>query len=113
MGHKQRYVGYRTYVEVGVDEYIKRFYNKGNVLEVLGPESFEIIYLKTAKSMILTVNYRNLCPNESMPTRLWMRCQRFSTSVVNRSKTRFLVADMRMSRENWLSTVFNTMQTYR
>ncbi len=40
MGHKQRYVGYRTYVEAGVDEDIKRFYNKGNVLGILGTREF-------------------------------------------------------------------------
>ncbi len=100
MGHKQRYVGYRTYVDAGVDEDIKRFYNKGTYSGYWGPESSEITYSKTARSMKLRANYRNSCLNGSMPRRLWMRCQRFSTCVVNRSKSRFLVADMRMSREN-------------
>lgn len=40
LGHKQRYQGYRGYVEQGVDEDIKRFYSKGNILGVLGDKEF-------------------------------------------------------------------------
>ncbi|WP_196141204.1 transposase, partial [Aliikangiella sp. G2MR2-5] len=40
LGQRQRYVGYANYVEKGIDEDIKRFYNKGNVLSVLGDKEF-------------------------------------------------------------------------
>jgi len=40
LGHKQRYKGYRNYVEQGVDEDIKRFYSKGNILGVLGDKEY-------------------------------------------------------------------------
>jgi putative transposase len=41
LGHKQRYRGYRRFVEKGVDEDIKRFYSKGNILSVLGNKEFK------------------------------------------------------------------------
>lgn len=40
LGHKHRYKGYLGYVEKGVDEDIKRFYSKGNILGVLGDKEF-------------------------------------------------------------------------
>ncbi|HFB64999.1 MAG TPA: hypothetical protein ENJ60_05595 [Aeromonadales bacterium] len=40
LGHKKRYKGYQQYVEKGTDEDIKRFYNKGNILGVLGSKEF-------------------------------------------------------------------------
>lgn len=40
LGHKQRYKGYRTYVEAGIDEDIKRFYSKGNIAAILGDKAF-------------------------------------------------------------------------
>jgi len=40
LGHKQRYKGYRTYVEKGVDEEIKHFYSKGNIAAILGDKAF-------------------------------------------------------------------------
>ncbi|MFV2059003.1 MAG: transposase, partial [Thiohalomonadales bacterium] len=45
LGNKQRYKGYRTYVEAGIDEDIARFYNKGNIAAVLGDKVFrESVY---------------------------------------------------------------------
>lgn len=43
LGHKQRYKGYQNYVEQGVDDDIKRFYSKGNILGVLGDKEFRAI----------------------------------------------------------------------
>ncbi|MDQ7050151.1 MAG: hypothetical protein Q9M92_11710 [Enterobacterales bacterium] len=40
LGHKQRFKGYRNYVEQGIDEDIKRFYSKGNILGVLGDKEY-------------------------------------------------------------------------
>ena len=40
LGHRNRYKGYFDYVEKGVDEDIKRFYSKGNILSVLGDKEF-------------------------------------------------------------------------
>jgi len=40
LDHRHRYKGYRNYVEKGVDEDIKRFYGKGNILSVLGDKEF-------------------------------------------------------------------------
>ncbi len=39
LGHKKRFVGYANYIEQGVDEDIKRFYNKGLLF------SFLILYI--------------------------------------------------------------------
>jgi len=45
LGNKQRYKGYRTYVEAGVDEEIARYYNKGNIAALLGDKMFrESVY---------------------------------------------------------------------
>lgn len=40
LGQKQRYKGYRTYVEAGVDEEIERHYSKGNMAAILGDKVF-------------------------------------------------------------------------
>jgi len=40
LGQKQKYRGYQQYVELGIDEEIKRFYSKGNILGVLGSKEF-------------------------------------------------------------------------
>ncbi len=40
LGHKQRYIGYAKYVDLGIDEDIQRFYNKSNTLSVLGDNEF-------------------------------------------------------------------------
>jgi len=39
LGHHQKYQGYRTYVEAGVDEAIKQFYHRGNTASVLGDQA--------------------------------------------------------------------------
>ena len=45
LGRKQKYSGYRNYVEAGVDEEIKRYYNRGNMATVLGDKTFrESVY---------------------------------------------------------------------
>ena len=41
LGQKNRYKGYFDYVEKGIDEDIKRFYSKGNILSVLGDKEFK------------------------------------------------------------------------
>lgn len=40
LGHRHRYKGYLNYVEKGIDEDIKRFYGKGNILSVLADKEF-------------------------------------------------------------------------
>ncbi len=40
LDNRHRYKGYFNYVEKGVDEDIKRFYGKGNILSVLGGNEF-------------------------------------------------------------------------
>jgi len=40
LAHRHRYKGYMNYVEKGIDEDLKRFYGKGNVLSVLGDKEF-------------------------------------------------------------------------
>ena len=40
LGHRHRYKGYYNYVGKGIDEDIKRFYGKGNILSVLGDKEF-------------------------------------------------------------------------
>ncbi len=39
-GAQHRYKGYQRFVEQGIDEDIKRFYSKGNILGVLGSKEF-------------------------------------------------------------------------
>jgi len=40
LGHRQRYVRYKDYVEQGNDEDIQRFYGKGNMASILGGKAF-------------------------------------------------------------------------
>ena len=40
LGQKNRYKGYFNYVERGIDEDIKQFYSKGNILGVLGSKEY-------------------------------------------------------------------------
>ncbi|GJL65090.1 MAG: hypothetical protein NPIRA05_00610 [Nitrospirales bacterium] len=40
LGHRQKYQGYRTYVEAGVDDEIKDFYQRGRTAGVLGDDAF-------------------------------------------------------------------------
>ena len=40
LGQKHRYKGYQNYVDKGIDEDIKRFYSKGNILGVLGSKEY-------------------------------------------------------------------------
>ena len=47
LGHKQRFKGYRDYVAQGVDEDLSRYYNRFNILSVLGSADFKEQALKT------------------------------------------------------------------
>lgn len=47
LGQKQRYKGYEKYVLQGVDEDIKRYYGKHNVLSILGDASFREMAIET------------------------------------------------------------------
>jgi REP-associated tyrosine transposase len=40
LGHRHRFKGYQNYVEQGLDEDIKRFYSKGNIIGVLGDKEY-------------------------------------------------------------------------
>ena len=40
LGHHQKYQGYRTYVEAGVDDEIKEFYHRSHTAAVLGDQAF-------------------------------------------------------------------------
>jgi len=42
LGHRHRYKGYADYVGLGVDEDIKRFYSKGNIVSVPGGKEFRV-----------------------------------------------------------------------
>lgn len=45
LGRKQRYAGYRAYMEAGIDEEIKHYYSKGNMAAILGGRTFrESVY---------------------------------------------------------------------
>ena len=39
-GHHQKYQGYRTYVEAGVDDDIKEFHHRGHTAAVIGDQGF-------------------------------------------------------------------------
>ena len=40
LGHHQKYQGYRTYVESGVDDDIKEFYDRSHTAAVIGDQEF-------------------------------------------------------------------------
>jgi REP element-mobilizing transposase RayT len=40
LGHRQKHQGYRTYVEAGVDDEIKKFYHQGHTATVIGDNAF-------------------------------------------------------------------------
>lgn len=40
LGQHQKYQGYQSYVEQGIDEEIKQFYNRGNIASVIGNKEF-------------------------------------------------------------------------
>ena len=40
LGHRQKYQGYRMYVEAGVDEEIQAFYHRGHTATVIGDDAF-------------------------------------------------------------------------
>ena len=40
LGHRQKYQGYRTYIEAGVDDEIKGFYQRGHTATVIGDVPF-------------------------------------------------------------------------
>ena len=40
LGQRQRYAGYRAYVEAGIEDKLQEFYNKGNMPGILGDKSF-------------------------------------------------------------------------
>ena len=40
LGKRQRYAGYKAYVEQGCDAEIQRFYRKGNLASVMGDKTF-------------------------------------------------------------------------
>ena len=40
LGNHQKYRGYRTYVEAGVDDEIKEFYHRGHTAAVIGDQEF-------------------------------------------------------------------------
>lgn len=49
LGHKQRYKGYANYINQGVDEDIKRYYGRYNILSVLGSAEFKESAIKLAE----------------------------------------------------------------
>mgnify|MGYP000618004595 CR=1 FL=1 len=51
LGRKQRYRGYRSYVEAGIDEDIMRYYNKGNIAAVLGDNAFRETVLEKKEAI--------------------------------------------------------------
>ena len=56
LGKRNRYQGYRVYVEQGIDEDIKRFYNKGNIASVLGNYEFRQEILERAGANLSDVS---------------------------------------------------------
>ncbi len=49
LGKRQRYEGYKAYVEQGIDEETQQFYGKGNLASVLGGPAFREHLLEKAK----------------------------------------------------------------
>ena len=41
LNHRQRYVGYRAYVQLGDEETLLKFYRKGNLAAILGDKDFK------------------------------------------------------------------------
>lgn len=42
LGQRQKYVGYKSYVELGIDEELKRLYSRKNTMSVLGDRTFRM-----------------------------------------------------------------------
>jgi len=51
LGQRQRYTGYRAFVAEGIDDELKKFYNKGNIAAVLGNSLFKKSILKKNRSI--------------------------------------------------------------
>ncbi|NKB81902.1 MAG: hypothetical protein GKS05_08460 [Nitrospirales bacterium] len=54
LGHRQKYVGYRSYVEDGLDEDTKRFYDKGNTAIILGDTEFKAFLANNKEKMMIS-----------------------------------------------------------
>ena len=60
LGRKQKYVGYQHYVEMGVDEDIKRYYNRGNTAAILGDKTFRESVYREQESIDKAALYESL-----------------------------------------------------
>jgi len=60
LGRKQKYVGYQNYVEMGVDEDIKRYYNRGNTATILGDKTFRESVYREQKNIDKAILYESL-----------------------------------------------------
>jgi len=75
LGQRQRYVGYKNFVEKGVDEDIKRFYNKGNTLSVLGDKEFRTSRREEMEEQDLDVLRRALEDKPSLAAIVALVCK--------------------------------------
>ena len=60
LGKKQKYLGYQHFVGSGVDEDIKRHYNKGNISTVLGDFSFRESLIEKKEELLSNGNLSEL-----------------------------------------------------
>jgi len=75
LGQKHRYKGYLNYVEKGVDEDIKRFYSKGNILSVLGSKEFKDEKQQEFKTIDLDQLRRSLQDRPSLEEMVNILCR--------------------------------------
>ena len=75
LGHKQRYKGYRSYVDQGVDEDLKRYYGHFNILRVLGSAEFKEDTLEALEETDLNEKRKALNNRPSVDEIIRLLCQ--------------------------------------
>ena len=83
LGQKQRYKGYKNYVEQGVDEDIERFYSKDNILPVLGTKEFKEEKQQEFKTIDLEQLRRSLHDRPSLDEMVKIICRVRNKSEVD------------------------------
>ena len=60
LGGKQKYVSYKTFVDLGTDDETQSFYSKGNIRSVIGSKSFKEVLTKQKKKLKTNVDLSQL-----------------------------------------------------
>ncbi|NOZ55061.1 MAG: hypothetical protein GXP08_18300 [Gammaproteobacteria bacterium] len=60
LGSKQKYVSYKTFVDLGTDDETQSFYSKGNIRSVIGNKSFKEMLTKQKKKLKVNVDLSQL-----------------------------------------------------